>query len=202
MSKIICKIKEVGISNTLIGSYKLLRYKRLQKDYGFDPWHTSPYELRKYAQDVAKYINDNLHRESTVVDIGCGLGEVLRNVKAKKRVGLDLDEAAIKCARMLDRSKTIEYEVGTFENFEKGQIVDFLITLSFMHGSREDSWREPYHNFTEKNDVRNIIVDVVPEGVDGAKELDFSKILPECYTLTKRMGPYLSGRYIEIYTKS
>lgn len=111
--RVVDKIKEVGIKNTIVGTYKLCKYKRLQKKYGFYEWNTSPFELRKYIQDVAEYINAD--DPKCVIDIGCGLGELLRNIKAEQRIGIDLGEADIETAIFLDKGGAISYEQGSFD---------------------------------------------------------------------------------------
>ena len=47
----------------------------------------SPYELRKYVQVTAEYVNSK--KADVVADIGCGLGEMLRHINAETRIGID-----------------------------------------------------------------------------------------------------------------
>ncbi len=198
---ILSKIKEVGLANTVKGSFRRLKYTKLQKEYGFDTWHLSPYELRKYAQAVVKYVNTHRESHDEVVDIGCGLGEVIRNIKTDNRYGYDLSKEVIECAKTLDKTGTIKWGVGSFDEFGSGRKVEYYITLGFMHGSTEDTWVEPYTKVAKDNDIRKFVVDVVRGGLDGAKELDFTKILPAEYHLVDTLGPFLGERYIEIYGK-
>lgn len=194
--KIIRKIKEVGLKNVIIGSVKRVKYEKLIRKYHFDPWHLSPYEWREYPQACVKYIND--HNCKTVVDIGCGLGGVLQHVKADKKIGLDEQEEVIKAAReLVDR--TIYLETGSFDELTEKPI-DYLITLGFMHGSPESTWTRPYRLVAERNDVQHFIVDTISVREEGYL-LDWSKILPENYKRIERLGPFLSGRYVEIWEK-
>lgn len=180
-----------------VGMIKRRKFQKMQQEYHFDEWHISPYELREYAQKVAEYIASR--QAETVVDIGCGLGEILRHVgKDRKRIGFDLSQEVITAARTF--GEDIEYHVGSFDSVEIPGCVDYLITLGFMHGSREDTWRDCYHKIAEKNDIRHFVVDTLPE-TENSHYLDFTKILPANYKRIERMGPYLSGRYIEIYEK-
>lgn len=165
MGKIIKKIEEVGLKNTVVGSVKKMYYARLRKQYQFDSWHESPYELRKYAQATAEYINR--HNAQTVVDIGCGLGEVIRNVSTPNRIGLDECGICIEVASKLDKSKQIKYIVGSFNELKVDGIIDYVITLGFMHGSNEDTWKPAYHKCASENDIKAFIVDVLPESVGG-----------------------------------
>ena len=192
------KINEVGFFNFVKGLIRNNYYKKLQKEYCFDSWHESPYEWRKYAQTVCNYINEK--KAGTVVDMGCGLGEVIRNSKANKRIGYDPSKEAIEAAKVLDRSKTIDYKIGSFGEFVEEGEVDYFITLGFMHGCEEEVWRSAYHRVSNRCCIHNFIVDVLPK--DGkCHQLDFTKILPENYSIKERIGPFLGRRYIEIYEK-
>lgn len=200
--KLTRKIKEVGLINTIKGTCRRSYYNKLQKKYDFDTWHISPYELREYAQVVVKYINEQAPIENEIVDIGCGLGEVIRNVNAPKKFGFDLSPAAIEVANLLDKKNSVTYSVGTFNEVGSGRTIDYLVTLGFMQGSKEDKWVDDYTNITTNNDIKNVIVDVLPFSEEQkTNNLDFTKILPSNYKLKERKGPYLSGRYIEIYSK-
>lgn len=195
--KIIRKIKEVGLKNVFIGGVKRVKYTRLFKKYHFDEWHLSPYEWKEYAQVCVNYIN--AHSCATVVDIGCGLGGVLQHIKADKRIGLDLHEEVIMAARELSDG-TIVYKTGSFDALTESP-VDYLVTLNFMHGGTEATWEAPYHTAAERNDVRHFIVDTVPaEG--GSHCLDWSRILPDNYKRIERFGPFLGGRYVEVWEKT
>lgn len=198
MIHLLRKIGEVGIINCILGGVKRERYKRLCKKYHFDSWHITPYELRKYLQDTVAYVNEK--KADVVVDIGCGLGEMLRHINARKRVGFDIHEEPNRVARMLHKGNVI-YHVGSFDEVNLEETIEYLITLNFMHGSTEETWRDCYHDIAKRNDIRHILIDTVPEGYNGAHYLNFSMILPDNYKLIDKMGPFLGGRFIEVYEK-
>jgi SAM-dependent methyltransferase len=95
MSRIVNKISN-GIS---IYSRKLLRFY-----FGFDRWHIRPLRWKKYAQSIIIYCN-KLPQRNSFVEIGCGLGDIVRNVKYVHRFGLDLDIKVLKAAAFLSRCK-------------------------------------------------------------------------------------------------
>lgn len=198
MQHLIRKIQEVGITNVIWGGVKREYYKILQRKFNFDTWHISPYELRKYVQAVAEYVNSK--NADVVVDIGCGLGEMLRHIHARVRIGLDLHEEAIRAAKKLSRGDIV-FQVGTFDNLQIEESIDYLITLGFMHGGTEKAWKSCYHDVARRNNVKHFIVDTVPEE-GNSHFLDFTLILPDEYKLIDRLGPFLAGRYIEVYEKA
>ncbi len=197
--KMIRKLKEVGFKNVLVGGVKKVRYMQMINKFHFDPWHLSPYEWKEYAQACVQYLNDQNCK--TVVDIGCGLGEILRHIKADKKIGLDLQEEVIMAARELNGEK-IDFLEGSFGELTEHPI-DYLITLNFMHGRTEEEWAETYHTAAVQNDVAHFVVDTVPEKVFGPAThfLDWGKILPDNYKRAERLGPFLSGRYVEVWER-
>lgn len=191
------KVKEVGLKNFVLGALLSFRYRIMQKKYGFDVWHFTPYEWREYVQKTASYINT--HNAKKVVDIGCGLGGLLQHIEADTKIGLDIHEDVILAARKLN-GKDIIFRTGSFDEVQGEEEVDYLVTLGFTHGGTEQVWREPYHLIAQNNDIRHFIVDTVPE--DGPSHfLNYREILPENYVMIDRMGPFLGGRCIEIWEK-
>lgn len=197
MKSLLRKMQEVGIINTVVGGVKREYYKKLQKKYHFDMWHISPYELRKYVQAAAAYVNAK--NAEVVVDVGCGLGEMLRHANAKVRIGFDIHEETIEAAKMLSKGDII-FNVGSFDKVNIKEPIDYLITLGFMHGSTEETWKPCYHEIAKRNEIKHFIIDTVPEE-GGSHFLDFGIILPDNYKLVDKMGPFLGGRFIEIYEK-
>lgn len=82
--------------------YRLTYYFRilLFKIYKFDKWHVSPLMDRRYAQDLIVYLNSRKERYK-FLEVGCGLGDILRNVKYKYRLGLDIEQEVLSAARLI-----------------------------------------------------------------------------------------------------
>lgn len=197
------KTKEVGFRNCLMGVILRLKYMRMQKTYRFATWHFSPYEWRGYLQATAKYIN--IYKAETVVDIGCGLGGLLRHINATAKIGMDMRKEVISAARDLS-DESIKYSVGVLgeaiNGIDSSGTIDYLITLGFTHGSREEKWIPLYHNVAKNYNIKHFVVDTVPEdGISHSHFLDYSRILPENYMLIERMGPFLGGRCVEVWEK-
>ena len=141
----------------------------------------------------------NMHNAKKVVDIGCGLGDLLRHIDADIKIGIDLHEEVITAAKTLN-DKAITYKVGSFNDITGEKDIDYLITLNFTHGGTEKVWKESYHAIARENDIRHFIVDTVPEN-GPTHFLNYSEILPENYKMIERMGPFLGGRHVEVWAK-
>lgn len=197
MTSITYKIREVGIKNTIVGGAKQIRYSQLQKKYGFLKWNVSPYELRPYIQACAKYINATGHQ--SVMDVGCGLGEMLRHVNCEKRIGFDVEAESIRAAKYLDKKHDIDFRVGTFDKI-RGLNADILVSLNFMHVKKELYWKPIYEVVLKENDFKEIMVDSITP-TEGQHHLNWGEILPDNYQKVKEMGPYRFGRVIQVYRK-
>ena len=198
MTSIAYKINEVGIANTLVGGLKQIKYLHLQKKYGFLKWNVSPYELRPYIQACAKYINASGH--NSIVDVGCGLGEMLRHVNCRERIGFDVEEQSINVARYLDKKRAIDFRVGSFDEVRDLK-ADILVSLNFMHVKTEDYWKPIYAEVLSKNTFNEIMVDSITEPGTGQHHLDWKKILPSGYEKISEKGQFRFGRVIQVYRK-
>jgi ubiquinone/menaquinone biosynthesis C-methylase UbiE len=62
-----------------------------------------PHKIRKanayYWNDITRYCDYFIHEDSSVLDIGCGTGELLAEVKGKDKSGIDFSEAMIDLAK-------------------------------------------------------------------------------------------------------
>lgn len=124
---------------------------------------------------------------------------MLRHTNAEVRIGFDIHEEAIEAAKILSKGNII-FHTGSFDEVNIKEPIDYLITLGFMHGSTEETWASCYHDIARRNEIKHFIIDTVPEE-GGSHFLDFNKILPDDYKLIDKMGPFLGGRFIEVYEK-
>lgn len=192
------RVKDAGLWNAVIGTIKYIYYLFLYRRFHFSKWNVSPYEHRPYIQKIANVINSDRNIYS-VADIGCGIGELLRNLNCTELYGYDINYANIMAAEFLDKKNRIHYMCGTFDDIS-GMKFDCLVSVNFPHGDTEEYWKPIYHRFLQKNDVKKLIVDVHPEKLDPIMhKLNFRKILPDKYKLVNEFGPFYGGIMIQKY---
>lgn len=105
-------------------------YRFLRRIYPFDPWHCEgTWHCRPYKH-VAVRMANNIDAE-TVVEVGCGLGDIISRVKARQRVGYDQDEMVVRAARRIRGSK-VSFEVGSLSEVQEKKI-DLLILVNWIH---------------------------------------------------------------------
>lgn len=120
------------------GSRRLRRSLRrvLARIYGFDTWHVSLLVDRPYARAIIAYLNSGERvQRGTIVEIGCGLGDILRHVRFRSRLGLDSDPAVLRLARLLARfrARRIEFRRFTFPTSELPGRYDVIVMVNWIH---------------------------------------------------------------------
>ncbi len=128
---IVKKIRLLGFKKISICLIKSLYYRLLGVFFKFDSWHArTPYECRTYKKIVVDLVN-GLSKKS-VVEIGCGLGEVISRVHAERKYAYDKDQSVINAASFLHSHGTV-FRTGTFHNLDIGESpIDVIITVNVL----------------------------------------------------------------------
>lgn len=103
--------------------------------WGFDKWHLFTLTERSYAKEIIKYCN-NRNEKNSFVEIGCGLGDIIRNVKYKKKIGYDADDKVLKAASFLAHiylQKKIMFSTFYFPDSVLTGRFDVLILVNWIH---------------------------------------------------------------------
>jgi len=85
-----------------------------------------------YRSLLAHYYGLLVPSDASVLEIGCGSGELLLRIRAKRKVGIDLSEKQIAAARM--RAPDAEFHVQAAEALDLDERFDYIIisdTLNF-----------------------------------------------------------------------
>lgn len=167
-----------GLGNVLVGQTKKGLYYLLYIIYDFDKWHSArPFETTNYKQMIVKIIDPILEKDSTIVDVGCGTGQILRHLGKSRRIGIDLDKQALQCGELFNKfiNPPIEYLEGSMGKVsELNTQVKVLILTNWLH-NYDDNWiTENLCQLFKNNIVENCIVDEVLYQKDRIKNI-FSK---------------------------
>lgn len=168
MKKVKSKIKEVGFKNFIICVLKRLTlFKFLRWYYKLHEWFFTAgvYECNKYQQTVAAFANKL--KPKVVIDIGCGIGEIISRIKADVKIGVDIDETAIEVARKLNilrRDNTV-YVKGSFDILEKYDRIDLVIITGFLFGIHPEELNKLIPLLKDK--AKYIIVDEIDKEADS-----------------------------------
>jgi len=186
-----------------------LKYKILQKIFGFHKWHTTPVEQRPYSREVIKWCNGLLKNESDkgkkIIEIGCGLGDILAKINAKKavKVGYDIDEKVLKAAKVL-HPKT-KYKVENFAPDIFKQEILILITVNFLYSLDYETVEKQFKKIISNNNIKYIITEMMyPATQNYPYSHNMDTILGNSYICIKKRSfaaAEHSRRFILLYKK-
>ena len=128
-------LRRCGVRHMLAIRAHCLFLGALRMVYKFDRWHsTNPYCARPYKKTLVDLVNSLA--PSTVVDVGCGLGDILWRVRAEERYGIDPDLGAIRAAPVLHPGKIrwIHGDSSVINSTLSGIKIDCLIMVGWIHG--------------------------------------------------------------------
>jgi hypothetical protein len=139
----------------------------LSKVYGFDRWHVTSLEQRPYATDIISYAN-HVKMRNSCVEIGCGLGDIIRNVKFDARVGLDNDQKVLNAARLISKltgNGNIKFSLFNFPADELKGRYNLIIMVNWIHHIQPGVLKKRLELFVHENldSHGEIIVDTVQE---------------------------------------
>lgn len=90
-----------------------------------------------YWNEISNYCNYFSHEDSSVLEIGCGSGDLLASIAGSKKTGIDLSDEYIAWAKDKHKDKSIEFLVMDANNITLTETYD-LIILSNLIGYVED----------------------------------------------------------------
>lgn len=120
-----------------IGKFGVIVKVLLKRVFHFEPWHVSSFLDRPYAHSVVDFLNSRPQRTS-VVEVGCGLGDILRHLDYKDRLGLDRSQEVLRAARILALISPRQRRHTTFQTFDfladdlTGQF-DAIVLVNWIH---------------------------------------------------------------------
>lgn len=90
-----------------------------------------------YWNEITDYINYFSHEDSSVLEVGCGSGDLLAKIKGSKKTGIDFSEEYINWAKEQHKDKNIEFLLMDANELKLDHKYD-LIILSNLIGFVDD----------------------------------------------------------------
>jgi hypothetical protein len=120
--------------------------------FHFDQWHRTPILFKPYVLDISKFLNKQKSRNS-YLEIGCGLGDIIRNVNYKKRLGLDAENDVLRAARFVSFitfERHIQFKRFIFPDDSISDRYDVIIMVNWIHNIEPEilniKIRDYFHN--------------------------------------------------------
>ena len=199
-------INELWISDWEIGRLKRGILVVFQRLYGFGEWHLAPINERPYAQYVVRSINtmisDGIIR-GNIVEVGCGVGEIIGNIRAKKinKHGYDIERRQVNCARLLHPFTA--FDQGSFLDVKERKI-DILICINLIHLIPYVEMKEYINGLLENSEIKFILIDTFRNSSYYRYSHDIGELFGDEYRLVRRKGiraAYGERRIIELWEK-
>lgn len=113
-------------------SYKL----PLRLYFRYPKWHDLSLIECEYAQHIVKHLNKKKSR-TKVLEVGCGLGNILRNLDFEEKIGVDIDNKVLKAFRLLNyfslRNTQITLVNSDVESLPVYEKCDAIILVNWIH---------------------------------------------------------------------
>lgn len=126
----------------------------LQRIYGFDRWHIG-HAGELYAVDIVRYLNQWPEADrQAVVEIGCGLGDIIRHLHFRTALGLDRDPRVLAAARLLSvfqRGPRRDFEVFHFPEAPLSGEYNAIIMVNWIHEIEPSLLRQAIHRYLERH---------------------------------------------------
>nr|WP_157034182.1 class I SAM-dependent methyltransferase [Sphingomonas sp. Y57] len=103
-------------------------------------------------------IVNGLH-PSSVVEIGCGLGEIIARIKSAQKMGADIDNAVIRSARSLYPDITFAH--GGLEIVKDIKSVDIVICINWPHSLPSSQFITMVSDYCKFGNVGCLLIDTV-----------------------------------------
>jgi len=123
-----------GFKKIIFCIYGRLRLYPYYIKFRFDKWHMQAnYLCRPYKNMVVELVNDL--DVTGVIEIGCGLGDILANINVQARVGVDSDAGVIKaCEKIYDNNIVwINKSAKNFDFSVMNDNIECLIMVNWIH---------------------------------------------------------------------
>jgi SAM-dependent methyltransferase len=154
---------------------------------------------KNYAKTIVKYCNNNF-KDKSVVEIGCGLGDIIRRINSKNKTGLDIDQNVLNAAHFL--SKKIHFQQFSFvENALIGNY-DIILLVNWIHGIEPEILKEKIRVYFNKNlNINGIIIIDIVKSTDYKYNHKIKYLLENINCAVEKIYEKLSGRELYIIKK-
>ena len=85
-----------------------------------------------YWKEITNYCNYFSHEDSSVLEVGCGSGDLLAGIAGSKKVGIDFSESQIAWAKEKHSGKNIEFLVMDANNIQLTETYDFIVVSNVI----------------------------------------------------------------------
>jgi len=175
--------------------------------FNFNRWHVNSYSHRPYTEVVVSLLN-NREIKSSAVEIGCGLGDILRRLHFGCRVGLDNEQEVLNAAIFISRfhnilGRKIEFRKFDVLNDELVGRFDAILMVNWIHNIEPlELKRIVERMFSENLNMNGVLVFDVLSNKGYKYNHSFEDITENLLSQVTVLGPFDFGRSIVFVNKT
>lgn len=173
---------------------KRAQLRKSWERHGFDVWHVeNNIYNRPYKFQLANELSDL--GLNSIVEVGCGFGEILVHTHAKTKIGYDIDPKVIQAAsEMYDE---VTYKVGGLNDITENSF-ECLLLFNWIHNLSEEDLEISVQKLQGK--MKYLVVDQIKQGTPGYRFYHtFDFLLKSDFSLLKTISVEKDVRNILIY---
>ena len=176
--------------------------------FKFYPFNLIPTQAKQYCIDIINHLNNNKNKES-VAEIGCGLGDILRNINYEKKFGYDKQIEVLNALNFINKfyrkDNRIELSQLIFgKDSIEGQH-DIIILVNWIHKVPTNILQKSLKELYNKN--LKIGGEIIIDSLSGDKDIypyhhDLINISKKLSCQMKLIGTYSMGKNFNIIRKT
>jgi 2-polyprenyl-3-methyl-5-hydroxy-6-metoxy-1,4-benzoquinol methylase len=172
--------------------------------FKFNKWHfRSTYYCSPYKKNVVDIINRNISNSDILVEVGCGIGEIIRRINCKTRIGIDRSKKVINAAKFYNRKEDIEFISGSFNSINS--TFDHILLLNFTHEIPKKKLIKILKKIIAKHNPKTIFIDSYHNNYfKHLRHHDFTKIFStfKVYMLKEKKLIGDGKRFLYVFKKN
>lgn len=178
-------------------NFNFLFYFFLTKKNNINQWHAfNNLSNRPYKKEIINFCNN--HNFETIMDYGCGFGDIISKINAKKKFAFDNDPKIIKISDTLFKRRDINFVKNSELVNLKKKTFSCVLFINFLHDYKEKEIKKII-NFFPNSEF--ILLDGINHGVNGFKYYHNYNFLKKKYHLKKKIFNQEPDRTFFIFKK-
>jgi len=158
---------QIGWKGFVFGFLEKIRNYLLKIYFRFDGWHVgATYHFRPYKAQVVEVVNQLC--PISVVELGCGLGDILSRINSSLKYGIDIDPGVIRAARFINKkgcdffcADLLYSDVHLDLNIDR---VDCVIMVNFTHNLTFKQINKLINRVSENVTLKYMVIDIIKPG--------------------------------------